>query len=401
MGYARTSLKGVIFYNSKKAYNGVTLLSPAEGKGAWLIDMMGRLVNRWETAYQPGCDARLLSNGNLLYAGKVADGPLADLEGAGGVILEVDWDGKGVWEYKDPYLHHAFDRMKNGNTLILKWVKVPNDIAAKVKGGDPGSERDGVMWGDAIQEVGADGKVVWEWIAHKHLDPDSTPRCPICSRSTWTHANAVNELPDGNILVSLMKSNTIAIIDKKTGNINWQWGEGELAHQHCPTMLDNGNILVFDNGFHPYGFAWGFSRVLEVNPKTNEIVWVYGGGLERIEFYSSTVASCQRLPNGNTLICEGTTGRIFEVDSLLQIVWEFGNNLPSYEPYPAQTRSHMVCSAYRYGMDYSGLREPVLKPIERQPAPGTPVKEPAKEEAGKEPVKEDLTMKARLGRLGY
>jgi len=377
-----------MFYDSKRAYNGVTLFTPTEGKGIWLIDMMGRLVNHWETPYQSGCNAKLLPNGNLLYAGKVTNSPLVDLEGAGGILLEVDWDSNVVWEYKDPHLHHAFDRLKNGNTLVLKWVKVPDNIAARVKGGDAGTEKDGVMWGDAIQEITPDGKVVWEWIAPKHLDPDVTPRCPVCPRSTWTHANAVSELPDGNILVSFMKSNTIAIIDKKTANIKWQWGEGVLAHQHCPTMLDNGNILVFDNGYHPYGFAYGFSRVLEVSQKTNEIVWAYGGGDITCEFYSSTLGCCQRLPNGNTLICEGTTGRIFEVNPSLELVWEFANNLPSYEPFPAQTRSHMVCSAYRYGMDYSGLKGPVSQPVERQPAPGTP-------------EKEEVVVKARLERLGY
>ena len=147
MSYARTSLKGVMFYDSQRAYNGVTLFTPTEGEGTWLIDMMGRLVNHWQIPYQPGCDARLLPDGNLLYAGKVATGPLVDLDGAGGILLEVDWDSNVVWEYQEPYLHHTFYRTKNGNTFILKWVKVPDDIAVRVKGGDPGSERDGVMWG--------------------------------------------------------------------------------------------------------------------------------------------------------------------------------------------------------------------------------------------------------------
>ena len=145
MGYARTSLKGVMLYDSRRAYSGVTLFVPLEGTGAWLIDMLGRRVNHWEIPYQPVCDAKLLPNGKLLYAGRIPESPLIDLEGSGGVLLEASWDSNVVWEYKDSYLHHAFYRLENGNTLVLKWVLVPEQIAAKVQGGLPETERGGVM----------------------------------------------------------------------------------------------------------------------------------------------------------------------------------------------------------------------------------------------------------------
>jgi len=393
MSVAFTSIKGLTFYNTHRAYRGVTLLVPVDGKGAWLIDMMGVIVHRWEIGYKPGYYAELLPSGNLLYAGKVDNGPLNDLEGAGGILLEVDWEGNVVWKYQDPYLHHAFYRMKNSNTLALKLVEVPKEIAAKVKGGNPGTERERIMWGDAIQEVSPDGKVVWEWIGHEHLDPEVDRTCPLCPRSTWTHANGVAELPDGNILTSFMKNNTLAIIDKRAGTIKWRWGTGtgELAHQHCPTVLDNGNILVFDNGLHPRGFPICVSRVVEVNPDSSKEVWgIGGGGGDDQLFYSSTMSSCQRLPNGNTFICEGTWGRLFEVTPTGELVWEYVNKLPSYtEASPNKSKSCPVYCAYRYGMDYSGLKRPLPEPEERQAAPGTVVTE----------VKDAVS--ARLARLGY
>ena len=352
MSYARTSLKGVVFYDSRRAYSGVTLFTPLDGGGAWLIDMLGRAVNHWEIPYPPAADAKLLASGNLLYAGKISDNSLSDLDGAGGILIELEWGGNVVWQYQDPYLHDSFCRMEDGNTMVTRWVKVPSEIAGRVIGGDPGTERDGVMWGDALEEVTPSGKVVWEWVAHEHLKPEEDIGCLVCPRSEWTHLNSVEVLEDGNILVSLMKTNTIAIIDKEKGNLKWKWGPGELAHQHSSTMLGNGNILVFDNGFHPYGFPWGYSRVIEVDPKTNSMVWVYGGGAETTEFYSATMSSCQRLPNRNTLICEGNTGRIFEVDLKGKLVWEFSNNLPS-----VRMGSQMVYSTYRYGMDYPGLKQ--------------------------------------------
>jgi len=393
MSVAFTSVKGVVYCDSRWAYNGVTLFTPLKGKGVWLIDMQGRFVNHWEMGYKPGCYGELLPNGNLLYAGKIDDSPLDNLEGTGGILLEVDWGGKVVWEYKDPYLHHAFYRMRNGNTLVLKWVKVPDEITTKVKGGDPGTEREGIMWGDVLQEITPNGEVAWEWIAHEHLDPGVDIICPICPRSTWTHANTCVELPDGNILISFMKTDTIAIIDKNTGNIKWRWGHGELAHQHSPSVLDNGNILVFDNGLHQRGFPLGISRILEVNPEIGNIVWSYmGGELSPMLFYSSTMSSCQRLPNGNTFVCEGTTGRLFETTPRGDLVWEYVNNLPSYEPSPIRSKPCMVYSAYRYGMDYPGLKRPLAIPEEKRFAPGKPAM-PSMAEKEK--------VKSRLEALGY
>ena len=116
MSVAYTAIKGIVFCNYKRTYNGVTLFTPMDGTTVWLTDMLGRVVHHWDMGYKPGCYGELLPNGNLLYAGKVENGPLADLDGAGGILLEVDWDGNVVWEYEDVYMDsHEVKRMKNGN----------------------------------------------------------------------------------------------------------------------------------------------------------------------------------------------------------------------------------------------------------------------------------------------
>ena len=359
MSYARTCIKGLVVCDSRRTYRGFTLFTPIEGKGVWMIDIMGNVINEWKLKHEPGCYGELLPNGNLLYGGKIEDGPLADIEGASGILQEVDWKGNVRWEYRDPFLHHAFFRIKNGNTLVLKWIRVPEEFAQKVKGGDNESEHEGVMWGEMIQEVRSNGKIAWEWIAHEHIGPNELSRCPICPRDTWLHANACIELPDGNVLVSFAKVNTIAIIDKKSKRLKWHWGStGELAHQHAPHMLENGNILLFDNGFHPKGMAQNYSRLLEIDLLNTKMVWSYEGpasGKMKQQIYSSMYSNCQRLPNGNTLGCEGTTGRIFEVTVDGELVWEFVNYFPRYETSPIRSRSYPVYAAYRYGMDYPGL----------------------------------------------
>ncbi|GIS94317.1 MAG: hypothetical protein CM1200mP22_15540 [Dehalococcoidia bacterium] len=68
--------------------------------------------------------------------------------------------------------------------------------------------------------------------------------------------------------------------------------------------------MLFDNGAHRRGM--NFSRVIEVDPKANEIAWEYQGD-PPLSFYSYNISSAERQPNGNTLICEGAPGRVFEV----------------------------------------------------------------------------------------
>jgi len=365
MGFARTRLTGVTINSSLKTYSGYTLFTPIGGKQTLLIDMEGQVVHQWEMPHWPGLHAELLANGNLLYAGHLPEGPLASLTGAGGEMLEVDWNGKLVWKYEDPYLHHTFCRMESGNTMAVKWVKVPKEIAQKVKGGIPGSEREGIMWGDSFQEINLDGEIVWEWLSYEHLKPEVDTICPACSREEWTGANTCEVLPDGNILTSFMKTNTIAIIDRNTGAIKWRWGQGEIGHPHHPTKLSNGNILLLDNGRHCTGLSIGYSRLLEVNPKTDKMEWNYMG-TPWCSFFSSIMGSCQPLPDpydpfgpkgralGNILVCDATTGRIFEITHDGEIIWEYVN--PLYHETTDFGRTNMMSRAYRYGPEYEGLR---------------------------------------------
>lgn len=375
MGIARTELKGVTHYVPSGAYNGYTLFAPLFGKDIWLIDMRGRFVHHWKTEPYGPQFARFLPNGNLLYAGFKSGGimgpGLAYLEGEkdykqseenrGACLIEVDWDNNLVWKYEAPQFNHDFYRMKNGNTMYIKYIALPDGIKNKVKGGIPGTEQNGIMWDDALNEVTPEGKVVWEWLPYEHLDPEIDIICPLGYRGEWTHINTCTVLPDGNILSSSRQLNTIFIIDKATGNIIWRWGREELGHQHEPTMLDNGNILVFDNGVHRF-FSQSldyYSRILEVNPATNEIEWEYKDDPPS-EFYNMCMGGSQRLPNGNTLICETCEGRIFEVTYDKEIVWEYVS--PFYGPFVTFGQCNQIYRAYRYGLDYEGLKGKNLDP---------------------------------------
>ena len=388
MNYARTALQGVTYHNRAKAYSGYTLFVPFFGPGdVWLTDMEGKFVQQWMMPYIPGGYGRFSPNGNLMYPCKILGGPLDDFGGSIAKLIEVDWDGNIVWEYDDIYLSHDFYRMKNGNTMAIVWVAMPEEITKKVKGGLPGTEREGVMWGDALREISPDGKVVWEWIAYEHMDPDIDILCPLCGRARWANANSVFVMDNGDVLLSLRFTNTLLIVDKKTGDIKWRWGSGELAHPHDAQVLENGNILTFDNGFHRNCIddsVPSYSRVIEVNPGTKEIVWEYND--RPVNFYSYACSGCQRLPNGNTLICESFLGRIFEVTPSGETVWEYV--VPFYYKHPTFGTTNMVFRAYRYGFDDPILRgKSLYGKVEITPR--------------EKPSKAEKAIRERLGHLGY
>ncbi|MCK4827176.1 aryl sulfotransferase, partial [bacterium] len=100
MNLAKKDLPPLRCYDPKRAYNGYTLFAPIGGKNVWLIDMQGRFVHGWQMPYRPGDYGVMLTNGHLLYAGKIIPGPLTEFGGFGGVLLEADWDGTIVWEYE-------------------------------------------------------------------------------------------------------------------------------------------------------------------------------------------------------------------------------------------------------------------------------------------------------------
>jgi len=373
MSIVRRKLAGVTCYNRKKAYEGYTLLTPMGSTDAWLINMEGEIVHHWRLPYLPGMHGTFLENGNLLYAGqtKALDPALKQvgfivLGGRGGDMLEVDWDNNLVWKWEDHYQNHTFWRMKNGNTMLLRWVRVPNEVVAQIEGGLAGSDvtqsGEVVMWADGFHEITPDGEIVWEWLPWEHVDIKDFPICPLCTRLEWTHGNTVRELPDGNILTSFRSQSSIFIIDKKTGKLKWMWGRGEITHQHDPSFLDNGNILVFDNGNHRQdGSGISYSRVVEVNPRTNEIVWQYKDDPPG-DFYTSIMGCCQRLPNGNTVIGETDMGRVFEVTPDGEIVWEYVSPFYNDCYHDSFGRISQLFKAYRYPPDFPGFKGKDLDP---------------------------------------
>jgi len=375
MGWSLHHPTGLIYYAPQSCYRGYTLYSNLWGHDANLIDMEGRICHRWhlDQGIQYGY---LLPNGNLLMltgwqrppevgeieagqteGAQIPVGPVG-LGGSAGSLVELDWESNVVWEYRNSFLHHDFQRLPNGNTLALLWEALPAEVAAQVQGGYYNDGEPEQMFGDVVQEITPQGVVLDQWRSFEHLDFEEDVICPLENRREWTHGNTLNVTAEGDLLVSYRSTSTIGIVDRSTGAFRWKWGPGAISHQHQPTYLENGRILLFDNGSHRLYPSTNYSRVIEVDPASNEVVWDYRGD-PPISFYSYQISGAQRLPNGNTLICEGAPGRFFEVTPKGQIVWEFINPLMAASGQVAggtvSGQANSVFRAHRYGPDHPAL----------------------------------------------
>jgi hypothetical protein len=169
-------------------------------------------------------------------------------------------------------------------------------------------------------------------------------------------------MPNGDILTCFRNVDQLLIVDRKTGDVKWHWGKGEIKHPHMATLLDNGNILCYDNGPHRENCRIDFSRAVEVDPDTKKIVWEYRDEIPS-NLYSAVQAGAQRLPNGNTLITEACKGRIIEVTYDKEVVWEY------VSPFFYSTGVEIIPGwhswvhrAYRHAKDFSGFEDRKMDP---------------------------------------
>jgi hypothetical protein len=298
-------------------------------------------------------------------------------------IAQEDWQGNIVWEFDNwsdgwAKQHHDFERqgnpvgyyapgqdfVENGTTLVLARSTLINRSINLLMPLDD----------DVIYEVDWHGNLTgFVWRAHEHYNEMGFSIwaklgifhqiMPYLFRSIfqgWLHMNSISELGENhwydegdsrfnprNIILDSRSASFMAIIDRNTGKIVWRVGPdysqntevgkkiGPIIGLHHAHMIPKGlpgegNILVFDNGGYagygilgvPIHFLRFYSRIIEFNPVTYDVVWEYEKK-DTPRFYSDRISGAQRLPNGNTLICEGSRGRIFEVTAENSIVWEY------------------------------------------------------------------------------
>jgi hypothetical protein len=337
---------GVTRHDRAAAWPGYTfLVLYRDGRfGAALIDMEGTIVHRWDIAFSeafpdpkhlpvvpPDFDT-VLHGAALLPGGDV----ILNWEGLGAVRL--DRCSKVVWRLAET-VHHQLDYLPNGDTLIgVDRVQTAPD--RRYPRLEPGPE--GHYIENAIVRLRPDGSVAeTHWLMDILYDSGWAALMfsgeeAVIRTEQPTHHNDVEMLrPEmaaafpmfraGDIMLSLRNNQTILVVDGESWKVKWTM-TGPFLYAHDPDFLPNGHILLFDNRRTGGTPRLGYSRIIEIDPATREIVWSYQG-TEEEPFYTPIRGMQQQLPNGNVLVVEAQRGRVFEVtrETPSRIVWEYVN----------------------------------------------------------------------------
>lgn len=362
---ARTSARGTTTYDEERAFEGYTLYTSGDGPYARLIDMDGNTLHEWRKPYsevwtvesavkQPRPDefvymdeAKLLPDGSLIA---IYIGAGASPWGHG--LVKLSPDSEVVWSYLE-HTHHDFDIGPQGEVFVLtnEFIDEPTEKFAQLR--TPYLNDYLVVLspnGEELKKVdllaaALDSGFAPLMYAVPHFGLGDPQHTNTVEYITADKARVMPFAEEGQILINFRDIGVVAILDIEEEDIVWAT-KGPWIGQHDPSILDNGNILLFDNlgNMQPENR----SRVIEFDPETMQITWEYDGEPGR-PLDSNIRGASARLPNGNTLIEESMGGRVIEVTRDGEIVWEWVNPVrrdddPNLIP--------VVPSAHRITADY-------------------------------------------------
>jgi hypothetical protein len=366
---------------------GFRLFGPLDGMDTYLVDVNGTIVQTWSSAFTPGVGHYLdPADGTLLRTIRTPGAPTIGGAGGGIQRIGLDNTILWQFQYDGPlhWTHHDIELLPNGNVLLIAWDNktIADAVAA---GRNPALNAGTVFRADSIIELQQTGpttaNVVWEWHLLDHLVQDFDPskanfggvlghpelvnvNYPPLNNIThdWNHANGLDYDPvHDRIAISCLQQNEVYIIDHSTttaqaaGHTGGTWGHGgdilyrygnpaaynagtaadqKFFGQHSPEFIPQGypgagNMLVFNNNAIGGTAVWEFLPPIDAMGNFILVpgsaygpaapLWTYSAP----GFNSSFISGCERLPNGNTLICAGAQAWVFEVTPSAQVLWNY------------------------------------------------------------------------------
>ena len=321
---------GIRLLDADRSQAGLTFFTNADLCTAQLMTPQGKVLRSW--SHEP-CDkwgnTVLLPTGEVLAVHRDPNDGSAESARRARKLVKFGWDGEALWS-RDLSVHHDIDPLADGRIAALTYRhRVIPEIDPAIPIRD-----------DSITLLGPDGQTLEEASLTRILlaSPEVLPIQEVKPQEKdgleeldLLHSNSIEWMRDpelagqnplyalSNVVICFRHQDAVAIIDWEQKRVVWAWGQGELSGPHDATVLPSGNLLIFDNGLRSKR-----SRVVEVDPRRNEIVWSYEApATERL--FNHHRGAAQRLSNGNTLVTDSRRGRAFEVTSSGEMVWDFWN----------------------------------------------------------------------------
>lgn len=395
---ASTNNAGLVtIFNPEKVQEGLVLVNDASNNRVYLMEKQeSNILFEWDLPSGIGNDAELLENGNLLVALTVED-PAYTFGGYGGRLAIIAPSGELLWDYtyssEINLSHHDLEMLPNGNVLFLAWEKKDKDeIIANGYIGE-----DEKLFAEKLIEINpVNNEIVWEWNSWDHLvqdeDPNALNYANVSDNPTRIDINYMDVLKEGSYAGDFMHANGLEydevrdliylsvnyfsevwVIDHSTtssesasgfggnqlvgGDLVYRFGnpaayknnssERMFFHNHNPNLVPGGeSLLIFSNGI-PSNDAHSTVYELKI-PDTFkllkdqihelEVAWSFTDE----DLFSAKVSGAYRLPNGNTLITQGTFG-FWEVTESKEVVWKFEGEGFFWRGYPyAKTSSAII-----------------------------------------------------------
>ncbi len=382
----------VLVFKQDKVQDGYVLVNDASNNRVYLMEKKeSEILYEWNLPSGIGNDAELLENGNLLVALTVED-PAYSFGGFGGRFAIIAPSGELLWDYTystDVNLaHHDVEMLPNGNVLFVAWEKkTEEDLIAVGYSGEYSS-----VFAEKIIEIDPNSnQIVWEWNVWDHLVQDEDnlldnfgiisdfpekvninyedPHKTGDYKGDIFHANALEYDAENDLIyLSVNYFSEVWVIDHSTsqtevstsvggnygkgGDLVYRFGNPEaynnigerlFFHNHNPNLVPGGNsLLVYSNGLpelDPHSTVYELEIPAKFELKANQenklaVKWSFNDQ----DLFSAKVSGAYRLPNGNTLITQGTFG-FWEVTESKEVVWKFEGEGFFWRGYPYQKAS--------------------------------------------------------------
>ena len=263
------------------------------------------------------------------------------------IILNEYMNETDTLECVNGYLadFHDIQLLANGGYLLQTYDSIYVDMSQI----DPGGNTNALIIILIIQEFDSNKNLIFEWNAWEHMNIADYHNLNLTSnRIVWMHGNSIHVDVDSNILVSNRRSSEVIKIDRNNGDVIWYFGGPNnefsitndpyngFSRQHDVRRIENGNILLFDNGNdHDPPISRAVEYEIDESEKTADLVWDFS---HPQGYVGLAMGSVQRLPNNNTLI---NWGRLLNQGAVITEV-DYDKNIVLEIQYPNPIHCYRV-----------------------------------------------------------